>query len=86
MSVDRVISKVGDQGIASVHCRWSVQFLEGFLGWDGFAAGRIAIPYCRGQFGYLEAGWRWIVLDRHMPSNTDKTSLDGPIASVGLVF
>jgi hypothetical protein len=86
MSVDRVVSQVGSQGIASVHCRWSVQFLEGFLGWDGFAAGRIAIPYCRGQFGYLEAGWRWIVLDRQMPSNTDKTSLDGPMASVGMVF
>jgi len=86
MSIDRVISQVGNQGIASLHCRWSVQFLEGFLGWDGFATGRIAIPYCRGQFGYLEAGWRWIVLDRHMQSNTDKTSLDGPIASVGMVF
>ena len=86
MSIDRVITKVGDQGIASLHCRWSIQFLEGFVGWDGFATGRVAIPYCRGRFGYLEAGWRWIVLERRMPSNTDQTSLDGPIASVGMVF
>jgi hypothetical protein len=86
MSVDRVISKVGDQGIASVHCRWSIQFLEGFVGWDGLATGRLAVPYGGGRYGYLEAGYRWIVLDRQMPSNTDKTSLDGPIASMGVVF
>lgn len=86
MSIDRVITKVGDQGIASLHCRGSIQFLEGFVGWDAQATGRIAVPYCRGRYGYLEAGWRWIALERQMPSNTDKTSLDGPIASVGMVF
>jgi hypothetical protein len=84
-SIDRVIRNVGS-GAASIHCKASVEFLEGYIGWDGYAAGRFAVPLACGRYGYLEAGWRWIVLEMRRPTNTDKTSLDGLIGAVGLVF
>ncbi len=85
MSIDRVIRCIGS-GTASVHCKASVQFLEGYFGWDGFATGRMTVPMDCGRFGYIEAGWRWIVLERTTPSYRDKTSMDGLMGSVGLVF
>jgi hypothetical protein len=84
-SIDRVIRNVGC-GTASMHCKASVQFLEGYFGWDGYAAGRFSVPLDCGRFGYIEAGWRWIVLERTQPTDKDKTSLDGLIGAVGLVF
>lgn len=84
-SIDRVITTVGS-GAASTHCKASVQFLEGYFGWDAYAAGRFAVPLGCGRFGYLEGGWRWIVLETYRPTNTDKTSMQGPIGAVGLVF
>jgi hypothetical protein len=87
MSIDRVVRNFGCGGAAaSLTCKWSAQFLEGYFGWDGYVAGRVAVPMFNGRFGYLEAGWRWIVLERDYPSNADKTNLDGLIGSVGLVF
>ncbi len=85
LSIERVIRNFCG-GTASCNCRWSVQFLEGYFGWDGYAAGRLAVPMRQGRFGYIEAGWRWIVLQRDYPSNEDKTSLDGLIGKVGVVF
>ncbi len=61
MSIERVIRNFCG-GTASCNCRWSVQFLEGYFGWDGYCAGRLAVPMQKGRFGYIEAGWRWIVL------------------------
>jgi len=84
-SIDRVIRNVGS-GAASMHCKASVQFLEGYFGWDGYAAARFSVPLSCGRYGYLEGGWRWIVLDMYQPTNTDKTSLDGAMGAVGLVF
>jgi hypothetical protein len=87
INIDRLIKNFGCSGAtASLHCKWSVQFLEGYFGWDGYAAGRIAVPMQNGRFGYVEAGWRWIVLERDYPSNADKTNLDGLIGAVGLIF
>lgn len=85
MSLDRVVALVGGS-MASVHCRWSMQFLQGYLGWDGSAMGRISIPMGAGRFGYLETGWRWMVLKRREPINMDETSLDGIMISSGMVF
>jgi hypothetical protein len=85
MSIERVVRNIGS-GTVSCNCKASVQFLEGYFGWDGYAAGRLAVPMACGRFGYLEAGWRWIVLDRGNPTFTDKTSLDGLTGTVGLVF
>jgi hypothetical protein len=86
-SIDRVIRNLGCGGAAaSVHCKASAQFLEGFFGWDGMATGRISVPMDCGRFGYVEAGWRWMVLERSYPTDTDKSSLDGLTGSVGLVF
>jgi len=84
-SIDRVIRNVGC-GAVSMHCKASVQFLEGFFGWDGYAVGRFSVPMDCGRFGYIEAGWRWIVLERTQPTDKDKTSLDGLAGAVGLVF
>jgi len=84
-SIDRVITTVGS-GAASTHCKWSVQFLEGYFGWDGYATARFSVPMGCGRFGYLEGGWRWIVLEMRRPTNTDKTSMEGPMGAVGLVF
>jgi hypothetical protein len=87
MSIDRVIRNLGCSGAtASLHCKWSAQFLEGYFGWDGYVAGRIAVPMQNGRFGYVEGGWRWIVLERDYPSNADKTNLDGVIGAVGFIF
>ncbi len=85
MSIDRVIRCLG-AGTASIHCRASAQFLEGYFGWDGYATGRMSVPMDCGRYGYIEAGWRWIVLERNTPSYRDKTSIDGAIGAVGLVF
>jgi hypothetical protein len=85
LSIERVIRDFCG-GTASCNCKASVQFLDGYFGWDGYAAGRLAVPMQGGRFGYLEAGWRWIVLERKYPTDADKTSLDGAIATVGLVF
>lgn len=85
-SIDKVIGGLGAGGIASVHCKWSVQFLEGYFGWDGEAMGRVSIPMNCGRFGYMEAGWRWIVLKRDNPAYADETSLDGLMGSIGLIF
>jgi hypothetical protein len=85
-SIERVIRDFCGGGTASLNCKWSVEFLEGYFGWDGYAAGRVAVPMQGGRFGYLEAGWRWIVLGRGYPTDTDKTSLDGFIGTVGVVF
>jgi hypothetical protein len=84
-SIDRVVTNVGS-GAASTHCKWSVQFLEGYFGWDGYVAGRFSVPMGCGRFGFLEGGWRWIVLEMSRPTNTDRTSMEGPVGAVGLVF
>ena len=84
-SIERVIRDIG-QATVSAECKWSVQFLDDYLGWDGQAVGRVYIPMNYGRYGYLEAGWRWIVLDRSYPANIDKTSLDGVTGAVGLIF
>ncbi len=84
-SIERVIRDIG-QATVSAECKWSVQFLEDYFGWDGQAVGRVYIPMNYGRYGYLEAGWRWIVLDRSYPANIDKTSLDGVTGAVGLIF
>ena len=84
-SIERVIRPV-QRATASMKCQWSVQFLEGYFGWDGYAAWRVAVPMECGRFGYLEAGWRWIVLGLDEPGNIDKTSIDGFTGTIGLVF
>jgi hypothetical protein len=85
ISFNRVVAMVGGS-MASVHCKWSMQFLEGYLGWDGSAMGRISVPMGAGRFGYIETGWRWIVLQRREPVDMDETSLDGIMVSSGMVF
>ncbi len=86
-SIDRVIRNLGCNGAAaSMHCKASAQFLEGYFGWDAMATGRISVPMDCGRFGYIEAGWRWMVLERFYPTDADKTSLDGLTGSVGFVF
>jgi hypothetical protein len=85
-SVDKIVRDVGGCGVASLHCKWSFQFLEGYVGYDGYAAGRITIPFRCGRFGYMEAGWRWIVLERSYPTDVDRTNLDGLMGAVGLIF
>ncbi len=86
MGIDKVIGSTAGAGQASLHCKWSVQFLEGYFGWDGYAGGRLAVPFNCGRFGYLEAGWRWIVLNRDEGANVDQVNMDGLIGSVGVVF
>ncbi len=85
MSWDRALANVG-VGVASMHCKWSVSFLEGYFGWDGTVAGRMHVPMNNGRYGFLEAGWRWIVLRRGQPANTDETNLDGLTVGAGMVF
>jgi hypothetical protein len=85
-SIDRVISRVGGCATASIHCRGAIQFLEGYVGWDATGMGRVTVPMCQGRYGYLEAGWKWMVLECGHQSNQDKTSLDGAIAAAGLIF
>ena len=85
LSLEKAIRVLGT-GVASSNCKWSVQFCQGYFGWDGYAAARIAVPMDCGRFGYIECGWRWITLQRGYPSNTDKTSFDGLSGTVGLVF
>jgi hypothetical protein len=85
MSVQKAVKTIGC-ATASINCKWSVQFLEGFYGWDGYTAGRFSIPMPGGRFAYVEAGWRWIVLRRDYPTNADQTNIDGVIGSCGMVF
>jgi hypothetical protein len=85
-SVDKIVRNVGGCGVASMHCKWSFQFVDGYVGYDGYAAGRITIPFNCGRFGYMEAGWRWIVLERSYPTDVDRTNMDGLMGAVGLIF
>jgi len=85
MSIEKVVTKI-KRSTASMNCKWSLSFLEGFFGWDGYAAGRLSVPMECGRFGYMEVGWRWIVLERNYPTNANNTSLDGLTATAGLVF
>jgi hypothetical protein len=84
-SIEKIIRPI-KRATVSMKCKWSIQWLNSYVGWDGYAAWRVAVPMECGRFGYLEAGWRWIVLERDEPSNIDKTSLDGCMATAGLVF
>ncbi|MBI5571702.1 MAG: hypothetical protein HY914_17300 [Desulfomonile tiedjei] len=85
--LDRVISKVGCGGaVASVHCEGALHYLEGYVGYDVYGTGRVSVPMGCGRFGYLEAGWRFMVLERSYPTNVDRTNMDGVIGAVGLVF
>jgi hypothetical protein len=85
--LDRIISKVGCGGaVASVHCEGALHYLEGYVGYDVYGTGRVSMPMGCGRFGYLEAGWRFMVLERSYPTNVDRTNLDGVIGAVGLVF
>lgn len=86
ISINRLVADLSGGGKASLNCSWAMNFLEGYVGWDGHATGRITIPMNCGRYGYLEAGWRWIVLEVDEPSRADKVSLDGLSGSVGLVF
>jgi hypothetical protein len=85
ISLDKVMRDVGG-GTASLHCTWSMQFLEGWLGWDGQAVLRMAVPMNCGRFGYFESGWRWNQLSRDQPTDRDKVGFDGWTGSVGLIF
>ena len=85
-SLEKIISSLGGGGVASIHCKFSLQFLEGYFGWDGQGTGRISVPFNCGRWGYLEAGWRWMSLERGDPAFTDKTALNGLIGSVGVIF
>jgi len=86
LSLERIIRDMGGNGTVSLNCRWSLQFLEGYFGWDGVATARVSVPMNCGRYGYLEAGWRWIVLDYDRPADKDKISMDGLTGSIGLVF
>ncbi|MFH0824202.1 MAG: hypothetical protein V2B18_15730 [Pseudomonadota bacterium] len=85
VGVQRVIRQVGG-GTASINCKWSMQFLDGYVGWDGSALGRVAVNMGSGRWGFMEAGWRWVVLERERPSDKDKISMDGVIGSLGFIF
>lgn len=85
MSVQRAAFNLGPAAV-SVNCKWSVQFLDDYFGWDGYGAGRLSMPFDCGRFVYVEAGWRWIVLGRDYPTNKDVTNMEGLIGAVGLVF
>ena len=85
LSWERVIRNLG-ASTASTQCKWSLQFCEGYFGYDGYAAARITVPMDCGRFGYMEVGWRWVVLNRDYPTNTDKTSMDGLAGAMGFVF
>lgn len=85
LSLEKAVRVLGS-GVASCNCKWSLQFGEGYFGWDGQAQLRIAVPMDCGRFGYIEAGWRWMALERDYPINCDKISLDGLTGTIGLVF
>lgn len=82
---ERFIRFLGSS-IVSTNCRATIDFLEGYVGWDGYAAARVSVPMNQGRWGYLEAGWRWLGLEYSSPTNVDKTSLDGFMAGMGLIF
>lgn len=85
VSFERFVRYLGTS-VASINCKWSIDFLEGHLGWDGYAAGRISVPMNYGRYGYIEAGWRWVVLEIDQPCNVNKISLEGAMAAVGIIF
>jgi len=86
VSIERIIRDIGGCGTVSLNCKWSLQFLEGWFGWDGQAVARASVPMNCGRFGFMEVGWRWIVLDYDRPTDKDKISMDGLTAAAGLVF
>lgn len=85
LGVQRVLRQTATS-TCSLNCEWSTQFLEDYFGWDGYVGARVAVPMDGGRYGYLEAGWRWIVLKREYPADKDKANLDGLIGTVGIVF
>ncbi len=85
MELHRIVGDLSG-GTASTLCRWSAQFMDDYFGWDAMAMLRISVPMGYRRFGYLEAGWRWMVLERELPADTDSISMDGIIGSVGMVF
>lgn len=87
MSLDKIVRDFGCNGsTASVHCKFTLTFLEGYFGWDGAAMGRVTVPMNCGRYGYIEGGWRWIVLQRDQPIDKDKTSMDGLQVAAGIIF
>lgn len=84
-TIERVIRNIG-QATVSTECKGSVQFLEDYFGWNVQAVGRVYIPMNYGRWGYLEAGWKWMVLERSYPADIDKTNLNGVTGAVGLIF
>ncbi len=84
--IERAVTNLSGGATASFKCQASIQFLESYVGWDGYAAWRLSVPMNSGRYGYLEAGWRWIALQRDHPSNADKTSIDGLMGAAGIVF
>lgn len=85
ISIQRVLRQT-NSSTCSLNCEWSTQFLEDYFGWDGYVGARVSVPMDGGRYGYLEAGWRWIVLKREYPADKDKTNLDGLMGTVGIVF
>ena len=87
LGIDKVISVVGTGGgTASIHCKWTCQFLEDYFGWDGEAMMRLSVPMNCGRWGFLEAGWRWMRLEKGKPTDTDKVGLHGIMISAGVIF
>jgi hypothetical protein len=87
LGIDKVISIVGTGGgTASIHCKWTAQFLEDYFGWDGEAMMRLSVPMNCGRWGFLEAGWRWMRLEKGKPTDTDKVGLHGIMISAGVIF
>ena len=86
MSLQRVKRNLGGGGVASLNCKWSIQFLEDYFGWDGYAGCRIAVPLNCGRWGYLEGGWRWMDLKRDKPTDKDRIVWDGLQLSMGFTF
>ena len=84
-TLERVLRNIG-QATVSAECKGSVQFLEDYFGWNAQAVGRVYIPMNYGRWGYLEAGWKWMVLERTYPADIDKTNLNGVTGAVGLIF
>lgn len=86
MTLEKIVRTVGGGAAVSLHCKWSWQFLESNFGWDGQITSRVSVPMDCGRYGFLELGWRWIVLRRDENTDVDKTNLDGLMGSAGLIF
>jgi hypothetical protein len=85
MSIERVIRDIGG-GTVSIKTKGSVQFLEGYVGWDASAMGRLYVPMLCRRWGYMEAGWRWIGLRRDDVYFVDETNFDGLMVKAGMIF